>query len=838
MRAPVSWVREYADLPADVDGESLAAALVRAGLEVESVEVMGAEVNGPVVVGFVRSIEELTEFKKPIRWCQVEVSAEHGHPDTPGLRGIICGARNFVEGDLVAIALPGTVLPGDFRIASRETYGHVSDGMICSARELGLGDEHDGIIVLPPNSAAVGSDAKPLLGIGDEVLDIAVTPDRGYALSIRGIAREAATAFGVTFRDPGLELVELPAPEAGSEPHPCGSDDLDACDLFTLRTIVDFDPHAPTPLWMSSRLVAAGMRSVSLAVDITNYVMLETGQPLHAFDLGKLRGPVRPRPAVAGEILETLDHVARTLSTDDLVISDDTGAIGLAGVMGGLTSEIDDESTAIALEAAHFESTKIARVCRRHKSSSEASRRYERGVDRVLAPYASARATALLLQLGGGRYLGMTAVEAAHESVAIALPVDLPGRTGGLPVASETVVAHLRSVGCVVDGSTDLLAVTPPTWRPDLTDPADLVEEVLRLIGYDAIPSELPVAPAGFGLTDAQRDRTRVGRALAGAGFTEVLSYPFVGQAELDALGLPSDDVRRELLLLANPLSDEQPGMRSTLLPGLVAAARRNVGRGSNDLALFEIGAVIALKPGQLPRGIEDPPRPPVTGRPSEADLKALVSLLPDESRHVAVLLCGNRDRQGWWGSATAASWADAIEAMQSAARAVNRVLEVRAGSAPMPWHPGRCAELVLDGVVVGHAGELHPRACESAGLPPRSAAAEIDLDALLAEAFRVVPAPAVGTQPLAKEDLALVVDAVVSASEVAQALRDGAGDLVESVRLFDVYEGPQVGEGKRSLAFTLRLRAPDRTLSAEELAAAREGAVSEAARRVGAVLR
>ena len=754
------------------------------------------------------------------------------------MRGIICGARNFVTGDLVAIALPGTVLPGDFAIASRETYGHVSDGMICSARELGLGDEHDGIIVLPAGTGEPGDDAKSILGIGDEVLDIAVTPDRGYALSIRGIAREAATAFDVPFRDPGLDLVELPAPEAGAQPHPCASDDLRACDLFTLRTIVDFNPHAPTPAWMVRRLVACGMRSVSLAVDVTNYVMLETGQPLHAFDLTKLTGPVRARAAVEGETLETLDHVERTLTTDDLVIADDLHATGLAGVMGGLTSEIDDNSTAIALEAAHFDATRVARTCRRHKLSSEASRRFERGVDRVLAPYASARAAALILELGGGRYLGMTAVEAPVEPVVISLDPQLPSRTGGLPVETSTVIAALRSVGCEVDDSGDSLKVTPASWRPDLTDPADLVEEVLRLVGYDAIPSELPVAPAGYGLTSRQRQTTAVGRALAGAGFIEVLSYPFVGQADLDLLALDADDDRRAMVLLANPLSDEQPGMRTTLLPGLVAAARRNVGRGTVDLALFEVGSVTALRPGQDPRLGETPPRPSVAARPSADELSALNDLLPRQTRRLAVLAAGTRDRAGWWGPAVPATWGDVVEAVRQVAATANVEIVVRRGNTPMPWHPGRCAEIVVADQVVGYAGELHPRVIEAAGLPSRTAVAEIDLDALLAAAHPIVSAPTVGTFPVAKEDLAVVVDSHIPVGEVAAALRAGAGSLVESIRLFDVYEGPQVGEGRRSLAFALRLRAPDRTLSVDELAAARAGALAEAAARVGAVLR
>lgn len=834
MRVPVSWLREFAAVPGDQSGRDIAARLVAAGLEVETVDTVGAGISGPLVVGRVRSIEELTEFKKPIRFCEVEVGPNHGHPDTPGVRGIICGARNFAEADLVVVALPGTVLPGGFEIASRKTYGRVSDGMICSERELGLGEDHDGIMVLPAASAEPGDAAEPILGIGEDVLDIAVTPDRGYALSIRGVAREAATAYGVAFADPGLRLSELPVPAADSPPHECGSEALDACDLFTLRTITGFNPAAPSPAWLRRRLVACGMRSISLAVDVTNYVMLETGQPLHAFDRDLLHGPVRARRARPGEVLETLDHVERTLDADDLVIADDTGVIGLAGVMGGLTSEINDATTTIALEAAHFDAHVIARMSRRHKLSSEASRRFERGVDRELAPFASEQAAALLLEYGGGTHQGMTAVEAEHAPPVIEIAVDLPARVGGLDIAPDTTIAALTAVGCIVERRDNELRVVPPTWRPDLTDPNDLVEEVLRIVGYDAIPSTLPAVPAQSGLPYSRRVRRRVGMALAGAGFVEVPSYPFVGDAELAALAIGADDPRHWLVRLANPLNDEQPYLRTTLLPGLVANARRNLSRGTDDLALFEQGLVF------LPKarfGGANPTRPSVAQRPSDAELAELDELLPDQPRHVAALLCGARESGGWWGAARPVLWADAVAAAQVAARACGAELEVLAGAQP-PWHPGRCAVLRLDGRVVGHAGELHPKVLETAGLPPRSAAMELDLDAVAGVRAGIVPAPAVVTMPVAKEDIALVVAADVPAAAVAASLTRGGGDLLESVRLFDEYQGSQLGEDQKSLAYALRFRAPDRTLTADEVAEARGRAVAAAAQDHGAALR
>lgn len=824
MRVPISWLRELVEIPADHTTRDIADRLVRAGLEVESVEVIGGGVIGDLLVGQVVSIEELTEFKKPIRWCQVDVGADHG-----GIRGIICGARNFQEGDRVVVAVPGTTLPGDFTITARETYGHVSDGMICSEKEMGLGEDHAGIMVLPPQTAEPGADAKPIVGLGEEVLDVAVTPDRGYALSMRGIAREVAIAYNVAFHDPVDRDIELPMPSPDHAPAECGSEDLDACPLFTLGTLIGFNPHATTPPWMAQRLTACGMRPVSLAVDITNYVMLELGQPLHAFDLAKLRGPVRPARVSDGTPFETLDHVQRTLTADDLVIRDDSGPIGLAGVMGGLTSEIENDTTDIALEAAWFRPDVIARASRRHKISSEASRRYERGVDRVLAPVASARALALMLEYGGGTYCGMTGVEVPFEPTRIAMAATLPGDVAGMTI--EDPQKLLTAVGCDVTTTDTTLHVTAPTWRPDLRDPADLVEEVVRLVGYDALPSTLPTAALGHGLTTQQRIRRRVGTVLAARGLVEVLSYPFVGDEELDALRVPANCHRRKTPRLANPLSDEQPFLRGTLIPGLIAAAQRNLGRGISDLRLFEIGSVFRGSLG------DNPGRVPVDAKPSDANWSALNELLPDQPMQVAILLAGDRTPVSWWGGAMPSDWADAIEAARAIAASVGVELIVDAGADPI-LHPGRGATLRVGEHVVGSAGELHPRACEALGLPEHTAVAELDLELLTDVAPAVRPAPSISAHPVAKEDIALVVGPEVTVAQVEAAIRAGAGDLLEGVRLFDVYQGQQIPEGHRSLAFALRLRAPDRTLEAADIAQVREAIIAHVASECGARLR
>jgi phenylalanyl-tRNA synthetase beta chain len=841
MRVPLSWLREYADVPAGEPARAVAARLIRAGLEVETVHEAGADVSGPLVVGRVLDFSEETHSNgKTVRWTAVDVGPDHnvertidGGPDgaVVASRGVVCGALNFAVGDLVVVSLPGAVLPGGFAISARKTYGHVSDGMICSERELGLGDEHGGIMVLPAGTAEPGDDAVAVLGLREDVLDIAVTPDRGYCLSIRGVAREAATAYGVPFRDPA-ELAG--AADGETEDHPVRVEDPERCPVFATRSVTGVDPSATSPQWLRRRVQLAGMRPISLAVDVTNYVMLELGQPIHGYDRAALRGPIVVRRATEGEKLTTLDGVHRALDPDDLLITDDSGPIGLAGVMGGGTTELSAATTDVVIEAAHFEPTGVARTARRHKLPSEASKRFERGVDPALPYVAATRVAGLLVELAGARLEpGATIVGSVPEPAAIEIDAGLPGRVVGLDYEAAEVTKWLAAVGArVTPVESGRLLVQPPTWRPDLTDPYDLVEEVARLHGYDAMPSILPVAPPGRGITVEQRLRRRVERALAADGYVEALSYPFVGAAELDALGLPADDARRRALRLANPISEEQPLLRTTLLPGLLATLRRNVGRGATDVALFEGGLVFRPDPGRHTTA----PRLSVDRRPTEAELEELEAALPRQPYRIATVMCGNRSPAGWWGPAEAATWADAVEAGRTVARAAGVEVTVRRDD-HAPWHPGRCAVLLAADTIVGHAGELHPRVVEALGLPARTVAMELELG-LLGATDAPVPAPRVSTFPVATQDVALIVDVDVPAAEVEDALRRGAGDLLESVRLFDVYSGEQVGEGRKSLAYALRFRAPDRTLTVEETTAARDAAVAEAGRRAGAVLR
>ncbi|MDX3455017.1 phenylalanine--tRNA ligase subunit beta [Streptomyces sp. ME02-8801-2C] len=833
MRVPLSWLREYVDLPATQTGRDVQEKLITVGLEVETVEQIGAGLKGPLVVGQVLTIEELEGFKKPIRFCTVDVGTANG---TGEPQEIVCGARNFAVGDKVVVVLPGAVLPGDFAIAARKTYGHTSHGMICSGDELGMGDDGSGgIIVLSPEHE-VGTDAIELLQLVDEVLDIAVTPDRGYALSLRGIARETAIAYGLPLRDPAL--LDVPAPNAYG--YPVEVADPFACTRFTARTVTGLDPDAQSPIWLRRRLQKAGMRPISLAVDVTNYVMLELGQPLHAYDRSRVQGAIGVRRAEPGEKLTTLDGVTRTLDPEDLLIVDDRGAIGLAGVMGGANTEIDDAdgtTTEVVIEAAHFDAITIARTARRHKLASEASKRFERGVDPQAAAAAAQRTVDLLVLLAGGTAdAGVTEVISPSAPHTISIPANHPDRVAGVHYGRETVVRRLQEVGCDVYGQDELI-VTVPSWRPDLTDPNDLAEEVIRLEGYENLPSTLPKPPAGRGLTDRQRLHRRVGRALAGAGYVEALNYPFIGEHVFDQLGLAADDPKRKVVKLANPLSDEEPALRTTLLPGLLGALRRNDGRGSHDLALFETGLVFHPQDELLVAG-----RLPVDRRPTDEEIVSLTAALPAQPRHAAVVLAGAREQAGWWGKGRPADWADAIEAARSLAEESGTELLVRAGQYG-PWHPGRCAELavVLDGTetVIGYAGELHPRVLKALGLPARTCAMELNLDELEAASSGVPEGPKISTFPVATQDVALVVAREVPHAAVEAALREGAGELLESLRLFDVYEsGEQLGEGRKSLAYALRFRAGDRTLTVEEASAARDAAVALAGERTGAVLR
>ena len=852
MRVPLPWLAESVSL-VDPDPAAVAAALVKVGLEEEAIHTSG--VTGPLVAGLVVAKEnEPQKNGKMVNWCQVDVGQADG-----GVRGIICGADNFVPGDTVVVALPGAVLPGGFVISARKTYGHVSDGMICAQDEVGLGEDHTGIIVLSSLGieATPGMDLIPLLHLDEATVEINVTPDRGYCFSVRGVAREYAHSTGQLFKDPAL----IDTPPATADGFGIEVQD-DApirgragCDRFVARIVRGCNAAGPSPQWMQRRLMQAGMRPISLGVDVTNYVMLALGQPLHAYDLHQVAEPIVVRRAQPGERLVTLDDVERTLDPEDLLITDSPDGVGhagrilgMAGVMGGASSEVSGQTEDLLVEAAHFDPITTARTARRHKLFSEAARRFERGVDPDLPPRAAQMVVDLLTRYGGGQAdPAVTDYDQRPEPAAISFDPAYPAAIIGVDYATGDVHHVLEAIGCqvwtkgghaVVHSEVGGVAgagswkVVPPGWRPDLTRAIDLVEEVGRIAGFGLITSVLPQAPAGPGSTKSQRLRRSVARALADFGLVEVLSYPFVGSAAFEQLGYLDSDVRRQAAALTNPLDSAAGLMRTALLQTLLAVARRNVGRGQTDLGLFELGLVTL--PGTDQAKL---PLPPVDQRPSPEVVNRLLDGVPAQPRHAAGVLLGQREPAGVWGPGRPVSWSDAVESARVVAAACHVPLVVTAGQ-DAPFHPGRCARLEAGGALVGYAGELHPQVCQAFGLPDRSVGFEVDVDALIALAPDVVPAVAVKTQPVAKEDLALVVDQAVTAEAVRSVVATALGELAESVQVFDVYTGDQVAEGSKSVAVALRLRAADHTLTPEEVTAARNRAVKAVAKQLSGTLR
>ena len=801
------------------------AELVKVGLEEEGAH--GGDISGPVVVGEVLEFEpEQQNNGKTIRWCQVRV-AESGEQQ---VRGVVCGASNFAVGDKVVVTLPGAVLPGGFEIAARKTYGHVSDGMIASARELGLGDDHDGILVLSTIGLdpAIGTDAIGLLGLDESAAEVNVTPDRGYCLSIRGVAREYSHAAGVEFSDPaasvevasgcGFQLsVTDGAPIHG----------VPGCSKFALVGVKDIDPTATVPDWMATRLKLAGMRSISIAVDITNYVMLELGQPLHAYDAAKLDGGISVRRAKSGEEIVTLDDKSRTLSPEDLLICDDQGPIGIAGVMGGARTEVSDSTREVVIEAAIFDPISIARSARRHKLPSEASKRFERGVDSAIPNIAASRAAALLVELAGGKLSGVGAdFSEQSQRPELSMDASYPSQLVGVDYSLDQVVSSLEQIGCTVSVSGSTLSVTAPSWRPDITHKTDLVEEVARLVGYDKIPTRLPVAPPGRGLTRRQQLRRRSLSALTGAGLIEVLNYPFVSKEQNVWMG------EVEAVELENPIQSEFGQLRTSLVPGLVLAAARNISRGMVDLALVEEGSVFLAAAGspvlQLPVGNQ---------RPSDQELAALKSSIPNQPRFISGLFTGNWVKQAPGQSAITAGYPQALGAVEILLQQAALGFELEQAKLP-GLHPGRAARVLVQGQAVGLVGELHPDLASENHLPRQVGIFELNLDALYALSPEIVTAKSVDVMPAATQDLSMVVATSVAASELMTTIIAGAGELLEEIRLVDDYRGAGLAEGTKSLTFALLFRADDRTLTQQEASAARDKAVALAAEKHGAVLR
>lgn len=818
MKIPLSWLKEFVSLPAKVSAEDIAQAFVNVGFEIEGIDYQGKDLKGPLLVGKVLSIEELSGHKKPIRYVGLDLGSGK-------TRFVICGARNFKVNDLVVVAVPGAVLPGNFAIAARETYGKVSDGMICSAKELGISDEHAGIIVLPEGK--VGSDAIKLLEIADVIFDVAINPDRGYAMSVRGLARELSASLKCKYTDPASN-VQVKKLNAIKSPKAIGVkiEDKTGADQIFIRTLDQVNTKISSPIWMQRRIEKCGMRSISLAVDITNYVMLELGQPLHAFDADVITGGLRVARANKFSKLVTLDKVERKLSADNLLICDTNSALALAGTMGGLASEVTSQTTKIALEAAHFDPISIARNSRFHKLSSEASRRMERNTDPALTEIASARAAQLLMDLADAKYLGSSFAGLAIKPRKIKISVEKVCELIGAKYTLKQVKDALILIGCKVTGSGSIITIEVPTWRPDLSSTADFAEEIARLVGYDQIPLRLPTGKSGAKLSTMQNRKRQIALMLANQGYTEVINYPFVNQELVDALGFTGD--RAKSFKLANPMSEDFPLLRTHLLPGLLTTLSRNINRGAKDLALFEIGSVFRnISPlGKVVL-------PTTERKPSQKVIDSIYSSVPNQMLFVAGVSCGEKYLSSWQGEGSRFEWSDAVSKAAEIIESTGNKYEIT-GADLAPWHPGRCAEFKVAGKVVAHAGELHPRVIATLNLPARTCAFAVILNEL--PEAKLGAAPRIWNMPAAVQDIALVVSKNVLASDVEDSLRIGAGELLESISLFDRYD--QIGDEKVSLAFTLTFRAADRTLTAEEVSGYRDEAVRRAGKDCGAVLR
>jgi phenylalanyl-tRNA synthetase beta chain len=798
MKVLSSWLHEFFGAP--VDPADIAAAFDDLGTPVEEETRLGEGLDG-IVVARVLDLGAHPNADK-IQLVQVD------RGDGEALQ-ICCGAFNMAVGDLVPLATLGTTMPGGMHIERRKMRGEWSNGMLCSARELGLGDDHGGIKILDAD-LAVGTPITDALGIEADVLwELEVNPNRPDAMSVAGLARDVAAKVGVPFVLPALDGDAAPLGWAdGGDGGRVGADlggvtaavdlaDADGCGRFVVRVLRGIDPAATSPDWMQTRLTRLGMRPINALVDISNYVMLELGQPNHPYDLAKIAGAtLGVRRATDGETITTLDDVTRTLSVDDLLIVDgDDRPKGIAGIMGGADGEIDDTSTDVLLEMAWFDPTTISRGSRRLGLRSEASSRFEKGADPGVIDRAADRFCQLAVDICGAT------VAPGQVDVRGHLPARPPIRVRtarvnallGLDLDAGAVTALLDPIGFASAPVGDDLDVTVPTWRYDSATEIDVVEEVARHYGYTRIPMRLLDGPRTGGLTDVQKARRAVRRLLCGLGFAEAQPLPFLAPGQLAAVGLDPNGID-----LVNPLVAQESVLRTALRPGLLAAVAHNEARRQPGAAFWEIGHVFL---------------------PPPAD-----QVLPDEREHLAVILAGRE----------APAAVEVWQVLAEALRLANPTVE---NAEIAGLHPTRAATTLVDGVPFGVVGEIDPQVLAGLDIESRVAYLEVDLGALFAAPRRSDASRSISKFPSSDIDLAFAVADDVSASAVEATLA-GADDLVWSVRLFDVYRGAPVADGTRSLAFAVRLQATDRTLTDAEVATARAGLIAAVEGAHGGLLR
>jgi len=834
MRVPFSWLKEYVDWSGAV--EELAELLTMSGTEVEGIEWVGAPRDAENLSRFVVG-RVVTRDKHPnadkLSLCTVDVGARNG-----GVKQIVCGADNFQAGDVVAVSMSGAVLENGLKLKKANLRGVESDGMMMSEQELGYDEKSAGIVVLPADWT-VGAPLQDYLPVSEAVLELELTSNRPDCFNIYGIAREAAAASGAKLAPPPTAGPAVLGGALAEQSIAVRVVDADLCPRYGARVIRGMTAGA-SPAWLKARLTHAGMRPISNIVDVTNYVMLGWGQPLHAFDAGKIGGgTLIARRAKDGEKIVTLDEVERTLDGEMLVIADVEKPLVIAGVFGAVDAEVDEHTTDVVLEAANFSGPSILRTEMHTGIRSEASNRFEKGLDPNLVPGGLDFASRLFAELCGGLVApGMVDVwDGAERPRRLTYRPAKADALLGYAIAAGEQAALLRRLECEVDesgasaegGSSSAgWVVTPPSFRPDLEREVDLIEEVGRLAGYGMAPETLPRHRTAGGLTGPQQVRRAVRRALAGCGLDEVITYSFVAADAVDPFALPEGDSRLEPVRLSNPMSAEQAVLRTMLLPGLLATVRENLDRLNDPPNLFELGRVYLWD--------EPIPAPAHAAEPG--------AVLPNEPDWIGIVLSGPVYPENWTGLGRPADFFTLKGVVEAALCAVGLAasfapLGESAGAVPY-LHPGKSAVVSVSGAEgVGVLGMLRPDVAAAHGIE----GLDLFVAALNGEKIAAVAQPTVKfadlmTYPPAEQDLAVVVDGGVPAADVVATARKAGGKLVAEVSVFDVYEGDQVPPGKRSLALRVVMRSAERTLSDKDIATVRAKIVGALERECGAVLR
>ena len=802
MKVSLKWLSEYVEVPEDL--KAFCDRLDLTGTGVEGIERTG-DIYDHVVTGQI--LEKVAHPDSDHMWVtKVDVGAANVDKDgNPEPLQIVCGAQNFNQGDHVVVATIGAVLPGDFKIKKSKLRGVASCGMNCSARELGIGSDHEGIMILPED-APIGMPLADYLKLSDTILDLEITPNRPDCLSMVGMAREVGAMYARNFKNP-LDEMEAALQEGADLPSvdelaTVTVEDADRCPRYTARVIKNVKV-GPSPDWLAERVTAAGARSINNVVDVTNYILFLLGQPLHAFDYDKLvdetgKANVVVRAAKNGEKLQTLDGEERELTEDMTVIATPEKAVGLAGVMGGFDTEVTDETTTILLEAATFEPGRTSRTSRNLGLISESSMRYERRVDDVEIDRMSAAAAQLLAEVSGGTVVpGLIDVyNTKTEAPTLEFRIPRFQAMMGEAIPRDFTIDMLQRLGCSVDAAQEeVLKVVPPTFRPDLEREIDLYEEVLRLYGMDRIPSTLPGGPGRVGIkTEAQRTMDKINNTLRACGLNETMTYSFADPHELEQLRMPTEGMGIPVELL-NPLNAEQSVMRQSIIPGLMRSISYNQSRGVHNIQLYETGVVFFGAEGKKK---------------------------PKERNRLAAVMAGAMNNPAWNKESVAFDFFDGkgvIESlMRELALAKPRFKALSAEEAPH-LQPGRAAQVLDGGTVLGWIGEIHPLACETYEVQAPVVAFELDLDALIKCARPARDYVDVPVFPAVTMDVAFVVDEEVTHEQLLRCITSAGGKLLDTAQLFDVYRDEErLGAGKKSMAYALEYRAADRTLTTEEV--------------------